>query len=224
MVYKKSYFQGTEEPTPKKKKYKSEPKLIDQPRFKEPFYRNYDLYDVDGEHGPGAGWNSMHKFKSVKDFLDARRKKLKNKYVADPQYVHDDGSIKSKAIARSKLLIKIAIDFPLDNYSSPETESPDNPVAAANYIGGFSDKYLPNNDPEDKSSDKLNFSRDLDEKAPINLEKLLTKYINPGNSALLGNPDGVDDDAKDATQTNDNSNPYYGTTDSHNDTYKNTDF
>lgn len=225
MKNKKAYFQGTEEPAPKKKKYKSEPKIVDQVRFKEPFYRNYDAYDVPGEHGPGSGWHSMQQFKSIKDFLDARRKKLKNKYVADDSYIQDDGSItKKKSSFRMKMLTKLAIDFQLDQYSSPQTEVPDNSVAGANSLGGHMDSYLAINDDEGKSPTSLNFSRDLDSQAPINMEKLLSKYINPGNSPLLGMPDGVDDEAKDATETVDNLNPYYGTTDLHNDTYKKTDF
>ena len=98
---KVGYFQGgggVNEPTPKKKKYKSEPALVVQPRFKEPFYRNYDLYDVPGfDHiGPGAGYHSMQKYKSVSEFLDAKRKKMKDKYKADDSWKQDDGKITKK--------------------------------------------------------------------------------------------------------------------------------
>lgn len=94
---KKAYFQGgggVNEPTPKKKKYKSDPALVVQPRFKEPFYRNYDLYDVPGfEHiGPGAGWHHMDKYDSIQDFLKDKRKKMKDKYKADDSWQLDDGS------------------------------------------------------------------------------------------------------------------------------------
>jgi hypothetical protein len=92
---KKAYFQGgggVNLPTPGKPKYKVEPSITVQPRFVEPFYRNYDLYDVEGlngpaKHGPGSGWNHMDEFKSVKDFLDFRRQKLKGKYVAEDTYI-----------------------------------------------------------------------------------------------------------------------------------------
>jgi hypothetical protein len=101
---KKAYFQGgggVNEPTPKKKKYKSDEAIVNQPRFKEPLYRNYDLYDTEGvdgpaKHGPGAGWNSMQDYKSVGDFLKDRRKKLKDKYKADDSWIQDDGSLSKK--------------------------------------------------------------------------------------------------------------------------------
>lgn len=94
---KRAYFQGgggVNLPTPGKPKYKVEPSITVQPRFVEPFYRNYDLYDVEGvngpaKHGPGSGWNHMNEFKSMKDFLDFRRQKLKGKYVAEDTYITD---------------------------------------------------------------------------------------------------------------------------------------
>lgn len=99
MTTKKAYFQGgggVNEPTPGKKKYKSDPAIVVQPRFKEPFYRNYDLYNVPGEHGPGAGWHDMEKYKSVEEFLKAKRKKLKDKYKADDSWIEDSGEITKK--------------------------------------------------------------------------------------------------------------------------------
>lgn len=116
---KVAYFQGgggVNEPTPKKKKYKSETAITVQPRFKEPLYRNYDLYDVPGEHGPGPGWHSMQNYKSIQDFLKARRKKLKDKYKGDDTWQEDSGKRvkkKSSIEARASLLsrfIKIAGD------------------------------------------------------------------------------------------------------------------
>ena len=65
MSNKKAYFQGgggVNEPTPKKKKYKSDPAIVVQPRFEEPLYRNYDLYNVPGNHGPGAGYHDLTKY------------------------------------------------------------------------------------------------------------------------------------------------------------------
>jgi hypothetical protein len=75
---KKAYYQGTEEPTPGKKQYKSDPAILVQPRFEEPFYRNYDYMDTEGidgepQYGPGSGWNHVMEHKSIKEFLDFRR-------------------------------------------------------------------------------------------------------------------------------------------------------
>lgn len=92
---KQAYFQGgggVNQPEPKKKKYKSDPAIVVQPRFKEPFYRNYDLYNTPGEHSPGAGWHDMEKYKSIDEFLKAKRKKLKGKYKADDSWIQDDNS------------------------------------------------------------------------------------------------------------------------------------
>ena len=83
MLNKKSYYQGTEEPPPGKKKYKSDPAIVIQPRFENFFPHNYDLYETEGvdgkaKHGPGAGWNSiLNNYKSVKEFLDSKRKRNK---------------------------------------------------------------------------------------------------------------------------------------------------
>jgi len=123
---KQAYFQGgggVNEPAPKKKKYKSDPAIVNQTRFKEPFYRNYDLYDIPGfEHiGPGAGWHSMEKYKSVSEFLKAKRKKMKDKYKADDSWIEDSGEITKKnprIQARAELIsqiMKTAIDFPIDD-------------------------------------------------------------------------------------------------------------
>lgn len=109
-----AYFQGgggVNEPTPGKKKYKSDPALVVQPRFEEPLYRNYDVYNVPGKYGPGAGWHDMQKYKSVQEFLEAKRKKLKGKYVADDSWQLDDGKRTKKnpnnVKARATLLSKI---------------------------------------------------------------------------------------------------------------------
>src|ERR1035441_10177158 len=88
---KKAYFQGgggVNEPTPKETKYKAEPAILVQPRFEEPFYRNYDLYNTEGingpaKYGPGAGWHHMHEYKSIREYLQHQRQRLKGKYVAD---------------------------------------------------------------------------------------------------------------------------------------------
>ena len=94
---KKAYFQGgggVNQPTPKEKKYKSDPALVVQPRFKEPLFKNYDLYETPGEHTPGGGfYQNMDKYDSVKDFIDKKRKRNKHKYKADDSWKQDDGTI-----------------------------------------------------------------------------------------------------------------------------------
>jgi hypothetical protein len=90
-----AYFQGGGgvEPTPGKKKYKSDPAIVAQPRFVEPFYRNYDLYTIPGmeDIGPGTGWHGLQNYKSVAEFLKARRERLKPRYVADDSWHIDSG-------------------------------------------------------------------------------------------------------------------------------------
>ena len=93
---KTAYFQGgggVNEPTPGEKKYKSDPAIVVQPRFKEPFYRNYDLYTIPGmeDVGPGTGYHGLQNYKSVAEFLEARRERLKPRYVADDSWQLDSG-------------------------------------------------------------------------------------------------------------------------------------
>jgi len=92
---KLAYFQGgggVNEPAPPgHRKYKSDPAIVVQPRFEEPLYRNYDLYDVPGKYGPGAGYHELMKHPSVKEFLEFRRKRLQGKYVADDSWILDSG-------------------------------------------------------------------------------------------------------------------------------------
>jgi hypothetical protein len=95
---KRAYFQGgggVNEPEPKKKKYKSDKAITVQPRFKEPFYRNYDVYETEGvdgapKLGPGAGWHHMNDYKSIQEFLAAKRKHMKDKYKADDTWIEDN--------------------------------------------------------------------------------------------------------------------------------------
>jgi hypothetical protein len=111
MANKKAYFQGgggVNEPTPGKKKYPVEPAIVVQPRFKEPFYRNYDLYDTEGvsgpaQHGPGSGWNHMDEHESIQEFLEFRRKRLKGKYVADDSYIEDKPSNYQERVEKMKI-------------------------------------------------------------------------------------------------------------------------
>lgn len=121
MLNKRAYFQGgggVNEPTPKERKYKADPALVVQPRFKEPFYRNYDLYVVPGmeDVGPGTGWHGLQNYKNVKEFLDARRQRLQPRYVADDSWQLDNGNrvkknpdVKARASILERL-IKMAED------------------------------------------------------------------------------------------------------------------
>ena len=113
---KKAYFQGgggVNEPTPGEKKYKSDPALVVQPRFEEPFYRNYDLYTIPGmEHiGPGTGYHGLQNYDSVQEFLAARRKRMEGRYVADDSWQLDSGkrtkenpNIKARAAIFHKII------------------------------------------------------------------------------------------------------------------------
>jgi hypothetical protein len=182
LLNKIAYYQGgggVNEPTPKKKKYKSEVAIVMQPRFKEPLFKNYDLYDVPGvdgpaKHGPGEGlYQNMSKYKSVNDFLNQKHKRNKHKYKSDDSYIQDDGSItksqkKSNKIARRMMLlsclVKTAIDFPSDDLGSdPILGESGSSYADSIPIGGQLDEYLTMPDFEGKSPDKLDFSRDYTE-------------------------------------------------------------
>jgi hypothetical protein len=145
MSVKEGYFQGgggVNEPTPKKKKYKSEPALVVQPRFKEPFFRNYDLYNTPGEHSPGAGYHDMEKYKSVQEFLKAKRKRRKGKYKAEDSWQQDDGkrtkknpNIKARAALFSEIIKTAGPNYDLgkglyenmDKYDSVEEFRKDGP-------------------------------------------------------------------------------------------------
>ncbi len=218
---KESYFQGTEEPTPGKKKYKSDPAILIQPRFKEPFYRNYDYIESPGgdpdkpaKHGPGAGYTSMQNFKSVKDFLAARRKKLKNKYKAEDSWIQDDGSVSKKA-QFLKQIIKLAIDFPRDESLPPYVDRPQSSIQEANPIGVL-DPYLPKNDLEGKPPEKLNFGRDYQDTDEF-YNELVNKYLDlkpmrPASPPLLGLPDGLNHEEFEEEPLKEIHNPDFGTT------------
>lgn len=229
--FKTSYFQGgggVNEPTPHKKKYKSEKAIVIQPRFKEPFYRNYDAYDVPGadgkinQSGPGTGWHSMHKYKSISEFLKEKRRNMQDKYKADDSWIEDTESNKKDRVqkmkTRAKLLYKLtkyAIDFPIDDQVTPilgdsGTYSDSVP------IGGITDEYLPLNDFEGKSSDVLDFGRDYTEE-DIGEQEIVEETITPAESSLYGMPDGIIPiEDLDSPSSED---PRYGTTDLGNNTY-----
>jgi len=233
---KKAYFQGgggPNEPTPKKKKYRSEKAIVVQPRFEEPFYRNYDLYDVEGEHGPGTGAYRMDKHKSIKEFLTNKREKLKNKYKAKDSWIEDTKSNKEERVQKMKTrahllsqLTKVAIDFPIDDqidsgYIGEHSGSYEDSVD----LDGRLDKYLPFPDFEGKTVDKLNFGRDYegtesDKKIIKLLYKFLNKYFNPKETELLGMSNGFEpEEDLDSDKTLNDINPEYGTTDSGNTIY-----
>ena len=316
MVNKRAYFQGTEEPAPKgQKKYKEDPSILVQPRFEEPFFRNYDLYDVCGidgpaQYGPGSGWNHMNEHKSVQEFLEFRRKRLKGKYVADDFWIEDTAAnykqrtekMKVRALLLSRMVKEAqymlppkehgtsiydaknspyqgipkipkqlkknqdrqkvddnAIDFDIDsqigqgtNYpgtsedyqkpmelgpainadpsSMPEavglgdTESYSNSAQ----IGGYLDRYLPQEDADGKPASELDFGHDLTDGAempnsldPNDLERLTKKYLSPRENGLFGLPDGISPpDDIDPNATVNEPNPEYGETESGNTMYE----
>jgi len=87
--------------------------LVVQPRFEEPFYRNYDLYTIPGmEHiGPGTGYHGLQNYDSVQEFLAARRKRMEGRYVADDSWQLDSGkrtkenpNIKARAAIFHKII------------------------------------------------------------------------------------------------------------------------
>lgn len=203
---KKAYMLGGEkahQEATTKRPYKAEPALVMQPRFKEPFYHNYDTYEVDGvngkaEHGPGEGWHAMQNYKSVAEFLKDRRKKSKTKYHADDSWKQDDGSITknpkaSKARMEFLSIIKNGIDFPIDDQIKSSPILPDEGIVGnSNLTGGVSDEYLPEPDLEGKLPTELNYGRDYDENSIDNINDLLDKYLDLGdNYPLYGLPDGL---------------------------------
>lgn len=229
---KRAYFQGTEEPTPGKQHYKPEKAITVQPRFKEPFYRNYDAYETPGEHSPGAGWHSMHDYKSIADFLKAKRKKLKGKYKAEDTWIENtkdnQEERKRKMKTRAKLLsklTKIAIDFPIDDQIGSGSILGD----AGSYsdsvpIGGLGDYGNPLRDFEDKSPDQLDFGRDYagepEELGEERLQALMDKYLNAPEPSIFGLPDGIrPPEDLDPEATINRANPYFGTTDLGNTTH-----
>jgi len=244
-INKNAYFQGgggVNEPTPKKKKYKSDRAIVIQPRFKEPFYINYDLYEVQGvdgpaKHGPGAGYHKMHEFKNVKDFLNDKIKKLKGKYKADDSYIEDNGSItkgdkKSNRIARRMILlstiVKNAIDFGSDDQiNSTPILGDSGSYGDSIPIGGQLDEYLTIPDFEGKSPDQLDFGRDYtndDAAITDNISLMqslldeLNETLNSHESDLYGLPDGIS--PKEDLDAPNDEDPDYGVTDSGNTLYE----
>jgi tRNA nucleotidyltransferase/poly(A) polymerase len=148
MPQKKAYFQGgggVNEPTPGHPKYKADKAIVVQPRFEEPFYHNYDLYNTEGvdgpaKLGPGAGWNHMNEYKSIKEYLEHQRQRLNGKYVAKDSWITEDNykERENKMKIRAELLndlIKIGgrkkkkkdtneLDFAFDNIEGDMDSGP----------------------------------------------------------------------------------------------------
>lgn len=229
---KKSYYQGTEEPTPKKQKYKPEKAIRVQPRFKEPLFKNYDLYETEGvdgpaKHGPGTGlYQHMNEYKSVKDFIDKSRNK--NKYKAQDSWIEGSKEKRKKKASRRlallSVLLKQAIDFPIDEQLTENPILGDSGTLSDSIpIGGQLDEYLPLNDFEGKMPTELDFGRDYtdDNFDEVYLNHLINKYLNPSENSLYGLPDGISPkEDLDADSTISNRNIDYGTTDSGNTLYE----
>lgn len=229
---KYTYFQGggdVNEPTPKKKKYKSDAKLIDQPRFKEPFFTNYDLYETEGvdgksKHSPGVGfYQNLNDYKSVQDFLKKKRKRNHDKYKADDS-IQENNTKSARRIKLLSLIIKQAIDFPIDEQITNPILGDSGTYSDSVPIGGLLDEYLPWDDFEGKSPDELNFGRDYTEytepKYPIDIESIINKFLNGKEISLYGLPDGITPVSDlDADVSISNRNSDYGTTDSGNTLY-----
>lgn len=231
---KKAYFQGAggvNQPTPKKKKYKSDKAIVVQPRFVEPFYKNYDIYDVesDTQQGPGTGAYNTNKNKSIKEFINKSRKKIKNKYEPKDSWIKDRSKKRKVRAKFFSNIIKQAIDYPTDETIklSPILEQLDTYNNSVG-IGGHLDEYLPLHDFENKSPNKLNFSRDYDnEKIDKHFReyiilKIMEKALNAKESDLLGLFNGFEpEEDLDADKTFYRINPEYGVTDSGSLIYEN---
>ncbi len=199
---KQAYFQGTEEPTPKKKKYKSDKAIVVQPRFKNQLFKNYDY--IENPTGPGAGlYQNLDKYKSVSDFLKKKRERNKDKYEADDSWIEDDGKISKRKnkIKRRLALLSLAIDFKIDDQiQSGPILGDSGTVSDSVYVGGLMDTTFPLPDFEGKTPEQLNFGRDYVEdqvaakdkttKKPLDIEKLIGKYLRPHESGLYGFEDG----------------------------------
>lgn len=159
-------------------------------------YKNYN-----------GGWADMQNYKSVAEFLVARRKKLKDKYVADDSWIESTKpSIKSRATLLLSLT-KYAIDFPIDEqidhynqmiYPEEGSYQSQEQVGGADLSGfpgddgseGFSSytasipgsvniDYTLKPDQEGRSNEALNFGNDLTEnEESLNLDhKSIQKLI-----------------------------------------------
>ena len=129
MPQKKAYFLGgggVNEPTPGKPKYKAEDAITVQPRFVEPFYRNYDLYMAPGVsdgppvHTPGVGYHHLMNYKSVKEYLEEVRKFLRGKYVAEDSYITE----KNRAEREKKMKLRASLLSKIVKLAGDENDGP----------------------------------------------------------------------------------------------------
>jgi hypothetical protein len=242
--YKLAYYQGTEEPSLHKKKYKSDRAVLVQPRFKETFFKNFDYAESEGvdgpaKHGPGTGlFRNMEKYKNVKDFLKKKRERNKDKYKADDSYIEDDGSLTKNKIAKRinylRNLIKTAednnsIDFPIDEQIKSDPILGDSGTYSNSVqLGGLTDQYTLGPDFEGNLNTYLPYGREhtkddtdlsleqIDELKEI-LKSLKNKSLTPKDTELYGLPQGSNLwEESDILSDNPN---YYGTTDSGNTLY-----
>ncbi len=108
-----AYYQGTEDP----KTYKKEKAIVVQPRFEEPLYRNYDLYEDKTKKGPGGGlYQNMNQYDNTEDFI-SQKNELKNRYVAEDSYIKEEQekikpspTVKAMNDLANQYLVKIAKD------------------------------------------------------------------------------------------------------------------
>ena len=174
---KKSYMLGTKDP---KDKPKPDKRLVVYPgRFKYPMFSNFDLYETpegDRGSGPGVGLSgSRKKYKSVKEFIDDKRKRNKNKYVAPPDEFYADDkkvkkSLKSAHEKISLFLTKVAqLDSLYDSYyhGDPIDYLRQNSVESVSQsIGGIYDRLTPNRsvlDAFSPSGESVKWIMDTDE-------------------------------------------------------------
>ncbi len=159
---KKSYYLGTQDP---KDKPKADKRLVVYPgRFKEPFYQNYDLYDTpegDRGMGPGTGLQGgkKKKYKSIQEFVEEKRKRMKDRYTAVDEYYADDTEKDTKKKGKKSIeksvqkaarmiglkLIKNAYDYGNRDYSYPESNDADRFIPGQGF-GGVLDRSVPEDD------------------------------------------------------------------------------
>jgi len=192
-----AYYLGTTSPEEDKKRKQDKRVVVRPGRFSEPMYSNYDLYETpEGDRGvgPGVGISgSRKKYKSVKEFIDDKRKRNKNKYVApkDEYYADDKKAKKSLKSVSSKIdyfLIKTAdLDFSVSNplHSFPSDEIfQENSMNGS--IAGMYDHLSPNRLIIDSvsPSDSIKWIKEDEDFAKARKRKAKKKKIKRINSLL----------------------------------------
>lgn len=132
------------------------------------FFKNYDRFDLSS--GPGESfYENMHKYKSVKDFLNKKRKRNK----------------KRKFAIRKMALLSLAIDFKLDESISPLIGD-ESSYQMSLPFGGILDEYLTFDDFEGKNITNLNHHNDYISSERYSDEEI-DLGLNPRESELYGN-------------------------------------